>query len=221
MTKSRTVLSTSPPKQETRRTHYSVRDARCRGSFDTRVPKTYTIVGSCCISTECMSSISKKADLHQVGRFQRRAGWRLVTGYTRRNRVQRRAEISSGTAALCASRDKLTKDDATSGRGSKLAVLNAVKYASMAPCPIAKKTTALTITKVSTCARSDYGSHSQNFQNRSITELWIPLLVTILSALLAIANKMGQIAIVSKATRITGAREDIAEEALGLASSHF
>lgn len=54
-----------------------------------------------------------------------------------------------------------------------------------------------------------------------MTELWIPLLVTMLSALFATANKIGQMAMVSRATRMTGANDDIAEDALGFESSHF
>lgn len=59
---------------------------------------------------------------------------------------------------------------------------------------------------------------SQNFQNRSKTLLCTPNLVIIVSALLAITNKMGHIASVSSATKMTGAREVMAEAALGLLS---
>jgi hypothetical protein len=54
-----------------------------------------------------------------------------------------------------------------------------------------------------------------------MTELWIPLLVTIESALFAMAKRMGQIDIVRRATRMTGAKDDMAEDALGLASSQL
>ena len=53
-----------------------------------------------------------------------------------------------------------------------------------------------------------------------MTELWISFLVTIVWALFATTSRMGQIAIVSRAIRMTGAREVIDLAALGLASSH-
>lgn len=56
----------------------------------------------------------------------------------------------------------------------------------------------------------------QNFQNLSKTLLCTPNLVIIISALLAITNKIGHIASVSNATKMTGAREVRAEAALGL-----
>lgn len=59
-------------------------------------------------------------------------------------------------------------------------------------------------------------TNSQNFQNLSKTLLCTPNLVIIVSALLAITNKIGHIASVSNATKMTGAREVMAEAAFGL-----
>ena len=75
----------------------------------------------------------------------------------------------------------------------------------------AKKMTPLTITSVSTIA----ADHLRNFQNRSKTELWIPNRVLIVSALLAMTSRMGQIAIVKPATSTTGASDVIACAASG------
>jgi hypothetical protein len=58
--------------------------------------------------------------------------------------------------------------------------------------------------------------HSRNFQNRSKTELCIPNLVTIVSALLAIRSRIGQMAIVRPATRMTGTNEVTNRAVLGL-----
>ena len=49
----------------------------------------------------------------------------------------------------------------------------------------------------------------------------MPNLVTICSVLFANTSKMGQIEIVSKATRMTGASDVIALEALGFFASQF
>lgn len=91
----------------------------------------------------------------------------------------------------------------------------------------AKKTTPFTITihpqfiqplSLSLGSRGGQGQtkNSQNFQNLSKTLLCTPNLVIIVSALLAITNKIGHMASVSKATKMTGAREVRAEAALGL-----
>ena len=61
------------------------------------------------------------------------------------------------------------------------------------------------------------GIDARNFQKRSNTELWIPNRVLMVSALLAMSSKIGQIQIVRRATRITGARDVIADAALGWA----
>jgi hypothetical protein len=83
----------------------------------------------------------------------------------------------------------------------------------------AKNTTPLTITTCQLCPSTLLEIYLQNFQNLSKTLLCIPSRVTIVSALLAMTSKMGQMAIVSRATRITGTREVIADAAFGFASS--
>lgn len=90
----------------------------------------------------------------------------------------------------------------------------------------AKKTTPFTITNTSPfysapstatgAQREGARTNSQNFQNLSKTLLCTPNLVIIVSALLAITNKIGHIASVSNATKMTGAREVMAEAAFGL-----
>ena len=75
----------------------------------------------------------------------------------------------------------------------------------------AKKMTPLTITLVSTIT----ADHLRNFQNRSRTELWIPNRVLIVSALLAMTSRIGQMAIVKPATSTTGASDVIACAASG------
>lgn len=57
----------------------------------------------------------------------------------------------------------------------------------------------------------------RNFQNLSRTLLWMPSLVTIVSALLAMTSRIGQIEIVSKATRMTGTKAVTAVAVSGLA----
>ena len=54
-----------------------------------------------------------------------------------------------------------------------------------------------------------------------MTELWISFLVTIVCALLATTRRIGQIAIVSRATKMTGARDVIVSAEFGFAASHF
>lgn len=63
--------------------------------------------------------------------------------------------------------------------------------------------------------------HSRNFQNRSKTELWMPSLVLIVSALFAMTSKIGQIAMVRPATRKTGTSEVITCAVSGLRSIKF
>ena len=82
----------------------------------------------------------------------------------------------------------------------------------------AKNTTPFTITVVqpTSLLRS---SDVQNFQKRSNTELWMPKRVTMCSVRFARTSRMGQIAIVKSATRMTGASDVMALEAFGFLAS--